>query len=100
MSTPKAARGIQSIEVGGQLLQALLRAGRPLPLKELAQRAGMTPAKAHPYLVSFGRLGLVAQGETYPEPTPAQVQQMQLAAERAVMSPPVAMSNEQWLQRR
>lgn len=56
-----SARGIQSIEVGGQLLQALLRAGRPLPLKELAQRAGMTPAKAHPYLVSFGRLGLVAQ---------------------------------------
>jgi DNA-binding IclR family transcriptional regulator len=55
------ARGIQSIEVGGQLLQALLRAGRPLPLKDLAQEAGMPAAKAHPYLVSFGRLGLVAQ---------------------------------------
>jgi DNA-binding IclR family transcriptional regulator len=53
-------RGVQSIEVGGQLLQALLRAGRPLALKDLALDAGMTPAKAHPYLVSFARLGLVS----------------------------------------
>ena len=53
-------RGIQSIEVGGQLLQALVRAGRPLALKDLAQLAGMPAAKAHPYLVSFGRIGLVA----------------------------------------
>ena len=56
----KAPRGVQSIEVGGQLLQALLRAGRPLALKDLAAAAGMVPAKAHPYLVSFGRLGLVS----------------------------------------
>ncbi len=52
-------RGIQSIEVGGQLLRALAHHGRPLPLKLLAAEAGMPPAKAHPYLVSFGRLGLV-----------------------------------------
>lgn len=56
-----AQRGIQSIEVGGQLLQALVHRGTPLPLKALAQEAGMTPAKAHPYVVSFGRLGLVEQ---------------------------------------
>lgn len=55
-----ASRGVQSIEVGGHLLQALVRAGRPLPLKDLAQAAGMPAAKAHPYLVSFARLGLVA----------------------------------------
>jgi DNA-binding IclR family transcriptional regulator len=54
-------RGIQSIEVGGALLQALAQQGRALPLKELAAAAGMTPAKAHPYLVSFGKLGLVVQ---------------------------------------
>ncbi|TSE19883.1 DNA-binding transcriptional repressor YiaJ [Tepidimonas alkaliphilus] len=54
-------RGIQSIEVGGQLLKALARAGRALPLKELARAAGMGAAKAHPYLVSFGKLGLVEQ---------------------------------------
>jgi DNA-binding IclR family transcriptional regulator len=56
-----ARRGIQSIEVGGALLKALAHHGRPLPLKELAAEAGMAPAKAHPYLVSFGKLGLVAQ---------------------------------------
>lgn len=54
-------RGIQSVEVGGQLLQALADRGRPLPLKELASAAGMSPAKAHPYLVSFGKLGLIQQ---------------------------------------
>jgi DNA-binding IclR family transcriptional regulator len=47
--------------VGGTLLRALAHAGRPLALKDLAQEAGMAPAKAHPYLVSFGKLGLIAQ---------------------------------------
>ena len=54
-------RGIQSIEVGGQLLLALVHHGRPMALKDLAQAAAMVPAKAHPYLVSFARLGLVEQ---------------------------------------
>lgn len=57
----KSRRGIQSIEVGGTLLQALVDAGAPLPLRELALRAGMSSAKAHPYLVSFGALGLIEQ---------------------------------------
>jgi len=58
---PTAQRGIQSIEVGGALLRALAHHGRPLALKDLAQEAGMAPAKAHPYLVSFGKLGLIEQ---------------------------------------
>lgn len=57
----KDRRGIQSIEVGGELLQALVRRGEPMSLSHLAREAGMTPAKAHPYLVSFGKLGLVEQ---------------------------------------
>lgn len=57
----KEPRGIQSVEVGGQLLLALAHHGRPMALKDLAREAGMTPAKAHPYLVSFIKLGLVAQ---------------------------------------
>jgi DNA-binding IclR family transcriptional regulator len=57
----RAQRGIQSVEVGGALLRALVDQGRPLPLKELAAAAGMTPAKAHPYLVSYGKLGLITQ---------------------------------------
>ncbi len=57
----RAQRGIQSIEVGGQLLRALVHHGRPMALKDLAREADMTPAKAHPYMVSFGRLGLIEQ---------------------------------------
>ena len=38
-----------------------MRSGTALPLKDLARAAGMTPAKAHPYLVSFGKLGLIEQ---------------------------------------
>ncbi|MCX7742686.1 MAG: IclR family transcriptional regulator [Tepidimonas sp.] len=58
---PRSPRGIQSIEVGGQLLKALVRAGSALALKDLARAAGMSAAKAHPYLVSFGKLGLIEQ---------------------------------------
>lgn len=54
-------RSIQSIEIGGQLLNVLAVESRPMILKDLAQAAGMTPSKAHPYLVSFGRLGLIEQ---------------------------------------
>lgn len=57
----RTSRGIQSVEVGGQLLKALVRSGRRMALKDLAREADMTPAKAHPYLVSFGKLGLIEQ---------------------------------------
>ncbi|OUM03868.1 IclR family transcriptional regulator [Variovorax sp. JS1663] len=60
-SGDRAQRGIQSIEVGGQLLRALVHHGRPMALKDLAREAEMSPAKAHPYMVSFGRLGLIEQ---------------------------------------
>jgi DNA-binding IclR family transcriptional regulator len=61
VAAPRGQRGIQSIEVGGQLLRALAHHGRPMALKDLAREADMTPAKAHPYLVSFGKLGLIEQ---------------------------------------
>jgi len=54
-------RSIQSVEVGFPLLAALVDAARPLTLRDLAAQAGMTSAKAHPYLVSFIRVGLVQQ---------------------------------------
>ena len=57
------SRGIQSIEVGGRLVRALARVGEPMMLRDLAREAGMTPAKAHPYLVSFSRLGLVERND-------------------------------------
>jgi len=54
-------RGVQSLEAGGQLLLALARSSTALPLKDLAREAKMTPARAHPYLVSFGKLNLIEQ---------------------------------------
>ncbi len=60
-SEERTSRGIQSVEVGGPLLKALADTGRRMALKDLARAAEMTPAKAHPYLVSFGKLGLIEQ---------------------------------------
>jgi DNA-binding IclR family transcriptional regulator len=57
----KLRSGIQSIEVGFRLLEVLTHEPRAMMLRDLAQRAGMSPAKAHRYLVSFLRLGVVAQ---------------------------------------
>lgn len=57
----KQRLGIQSIEVGFRLLEVLTNEPRAMMLRDLAQRAGMSPAKAHRYLVSFLRLGVVAQ---------------------------------------
>lgn len=53
--------GIQSVEVGFELLDALSQAPGALMLRDLAAAAGMSAAKAHRYLVSFQRLGLVSQ---------------------------------------
>jgi len=53
--------GIQSVEVGFELLDALSRTDGALMLRDLAAAAGMSAAKAHRYLVSFQRLGLVVQ---------------------------------------
>lgn len=60
----KTRAGIQSVEVGHALLEALARARGPLMLRDLAAAAGMRAAKAHRYLVSFQRLGLVSLGST------------------------------------
>ncbi|CEJ96417.1 Transcriptional regulator, IclR family [Caballeronia glathei] len=57
----KSRSGIQSIEVGFRLLDVLTNEPRAMMLRDLAQRAGMSPAKAHRYLVSFQRLGLASQ---------------------------------------
>lgn len=61
-SAPTRQRqGIQSIEVGTRLLRALAAHGRSMMLRDVARHAGMPAAKAHRYLVSFMRMGLVEQ---------------------------------------
>lgn len=57
----KPRRGIQSIEIGSGLLRELARHVAPMPLRDLARAAGMAAGKAHPYLVSFLKVGFVTQ---------------------------------------
>ena len=57
----KNRRGIQSIEIGSNLLLQLAKHLRPIALKDLAKAAGMTAGKAHPYMVSFLKVGFVKQ---------------------------------------
>jgi DNA-binding IclR family transcriptional regulator len=56
--------GIQSIEVGGRVLDVLVDAGGPVPLSQIAEGAGIAPSNARRYLISFMRMGLVAQEPT------------------------------------
>jgi DNA-binding IclR family transcriptional regulator len=55
----KKQRGIQSVEVGARLLEALAARREPLALSAMADAAGLSSAQAHTYLVSLTRLGLV-----------------------------------------
>jgi len=57
----KPQRGIQSLDVTGELLAALIAAGTPLALRDLAAAAGMAPAKAFGHLVSLQKIGLLAR---------------------------------------
>lgn len=57
----RGRRAVQSVEVGGRLLLVLGAARGPMSLKDLAAGAGLTAARAHPYLVSLGRLRLIEQ---------------------------------------
>src|SRR5215212_9935410 len=57
----KKRRGIQSIETGIRVLEALERADGPLALKDLSASADLDPSSAHRYLASFVHCGLVRQ---------------------------------------
>jgi DNA-binding IclR family transcriptional regulator len=53
--------GIQSLETGIDMLKTLVSASAPMKLKELAFASKMSASKAHRYMVSLCRSGLVAQ---------------------------------------
>ena len=57
-------RGVQSVEVGWQLVEAIYEARSSLSLKELEKLTGISASRAYTYLVSFTRIGLVAQDAT------------------------------------
>ena len=54
-------KGIQSVELAMTVLQAIEQARGPASLTQIATASGMQPSKAHRYLVSLARVGLVAQ---------------------------------------
>jgi DNA-binding IclR family transcriptional regulator len=58
---PRQQQGIQSVEIGMHVLGAIESRGGPASLSEVAATANMRPNKAHRYLVSLMRVGLVIQ---------------------------------------
>ncbi|MCA1365377.1 IclR family transcriptional regulator [Bradyrhizobium sp. IC3069] len=60
-SKKSARKGIQSIEIGFRVIDFLVTAGRPLPLKEIAGGTGLSASNLHFYLVSLLGIGVVHQ---------------------------------------
>ena len=56
-----ARQGIQSVELAMTVLRALEDGLGPMSLTQLAGASGMSASKVHRYLVSLGRVGLIAQ---------------------------------------
>jgi DNA-binding IclR family transcriptional regulator len=57
----KPAQGVQSVEIGFRVLDALIELDRSAPLRDIARRAGMSTSGTHRYLASLMRVGLVVQ---------------------------------------
>ena len=53
--------GVQSLEIGMGILRAMANGQRSMMLKDIAAAADMPASKAHRYLVSLIRAGLVDQ---------------------------------------
>ncbi len=54
-------RGVGTVEVTMQILEAMLTSNAAQPLKDIAQRSGISAARLHPYMVSLIKAGLVEQ---------------------------------------
>lgn len=59
--SPRGSKGVQSVDVGGRLLAVLVAQRAPMALSDIARAAAMPPWKAHVYLVSFRKLGVIEQ---------------------------------------
>ena len=57
----KSQGGVQSLEIGLTVLDALVAHNAPMMLKELAETLSMHPAKVHRYVVSLVRKGYAKQ---------------------------------------
>ncbi|MEZ5708109.1 MAG: IclR family transcriptional regulator [Blastomonas sp.] len=54
-------KGIQSVEIGFDILAAMMQARRPLPLKDISKLTGLPSSKLHSYLVSLVSRDVVIQ---------------------------------------
>jgi DNA-binding IclR family transcriptional regulator len=63
MIEEKLSGGVQSLEVGLSVLNALLEHNKPIILKDLSTKLDMHPAKVHRYLVSLIRMNYAKQLE-------------------------------------
>lgn len=61
MIEEKLSGGVQSLEVGLAVLNALLDHNKPIILKDLSSKLDMHPAKVHRYLVSLIRMNYAKQ---------------------------------------
>jgi DNA-binding IclR family transcriptional regulator len=61
MIEEKLSGGVQSLEVGLTVLNALLEHNKPIILKDLSHKLDMHPAKVHRYLVSLIRMNYAKQ---------------------------------------
>ena len=61
--TAPARQGIQSVEIAMTVLLALESTAGPMSLTQIAAASQMQPSKVHRYLVSLGRVGLIAQSK-------------------------------------
>jgi len=59
----KEPRGVQSIDIGGHILEAFVTASGPIKLKDLSDLTGLAPGKLHPYLVSFCNMKLLERSD-------------------------------------
>ncbi len=58
-------QGIGSLEIGLRILDTLAEAAKPLTLKNLSDRLGLSPSRLHKYMVSLARTGYIAQDNGY-----------------------------------
>lgn len=61
MKSPQ--RGVQSVEVAGQILRVIVEQARPIGLKEIADLIGTPPSQVYTYLVSLTRVGLLKRND-------------------------------------
>ena len=61
LDSEAGARSVQSVEIGGRILNAMADGRFPLKLRDIAEAAQLPPAQVHAYLVSFRKTGLIEQ---------------------------------------